>query len=109
MTEFGGEMSFYSDSDDDMGASDSSDALISNHANVESPMVPKCKKLSGTVAYIVPKPGHSAEPMTNMIIYTNTGSLPLMVPIKTKWSTGEHMLMLMLMLVLMLMCVTCVR
>ena len=90
MTELGGDMSFYSDSDADMCASESSDESTPIHGNIESPVMPKCKKLSGTIAYIVPKPSHDAEPMTNMIIYTNTGSLPLVVPIKTKWSIGER-------------------
>lgn len=53
-----------------------------------SPVVPKCKKLNRTVAYIVPKTKLSAGPTTHRIVYTNSSALPLLIPFKSKSGKG---------------------
>ena len=58
-------------------------------------VVPRCKKLHHTVAYIVPAPKSTAKstavgPDTVIynIVYTNSSALPLLVPIKSKLARG---------------------
>lgn len=67
------------------------DSALDSESESEGGMivVPKCNMASRKVAYIVSKPS-SEQPMTNLIVYTNSSALPLLVSVKSQWSSGEH-------------------
>lgn len=69
-------------SDSDASSSDDS------HRISMTSVVPKCKKLNRTVAYIVPKPKPSAGTVIYRIVYTNSSALPLLIPVSSKFATG---------------------
>lgn len=74
----------------DSEASDSDSSSEDGHMHpytIES-VVPRCKKLHHTVAYVVPTPKRSADTVIYNIVYTNSSALPLLVPIKSKISRG---------------------
>ena len=73
----------------DLETSDS-EALTSDdgHRISMTSVVPKCKKLNRTVAYIVPKPKPSAGTVIYRIVYTNSSALPLLIPVSSKFATG---------------------
>ena len=71
----------------DSETSDSESSDDGHHISVTSVM-PKCKKLNRTVAYIVPKPKPSAGTVIYRIVYTNSSALPLLVPLSSKFATG---------------------
>ena len=76
------ELMGHSDSDVDASTPATSDS------DAEDTVVPKCKMGNHTIAYIVSKSSHDTEPKKNIIIYTNSRALPLLVSVKSQWTTG---------------------
>lgn len=68
--------------------SDSELSLDDEHRYIIESVVLRCRKVNRTVAYIVPKPKRSADPVTHIIVYTNSSALPLLVSVKSKIARG---------------------
>ena len=60
----------------------------SDESDDEETVVPKAPAQLRLVAYVLPTSKHS-DLTEHILVYTSSSALPLLVPVKPKWSKGE--------------------